>query len=299
MNRSLRIGALLLLLAAAVCSAKVTEMDIIVYGGTSAGVTAAVQASRLGNSVLILEPGKYIGGLTTGGLGATDIGNKDVIGGLSREFYRRVADHYAKHSSWVHETRKEFFTHRSKRTKLTEVTGPNASMWTFEPHVASRIFNDMLTEAKVPVRTQQRVDSVTKDGARVREIVMENGDVYRAKMFIDATYEGDLMARAGVSYRVGREANALYGETLNGIRDETPKNQLYGNIDPYVIPGDPSSGLIPLIQPGDGGIPGEGDHRVQAYNFRLCFTDIPENRLPLDPPSNYDPGLYELVARQV
>ncbi|WP_145062689.1 FAD-dependent oxidoreductase [Adhaeretor mobilis] len=290
---------LLCSLLALPCNAEIAEHDVCVYGGTASGVTAAVEVARQGKSVVLLEPGQHIGGMTSGGLDATDIGNKDVIGGLSREFYRRVAQHYAKDESWTQESREEFFAERSKRTKLAEVQGENATMWTFEPHVAEQILKQMLEEAKVPVRLGQRLALVKKDGERITEILVEGGDVIRAKMFIDATYEGDLMAMSGVSYRVGREANALYNETLNGIRAETPKNQIYGSVDPYVTPGDPMSGLIPLIQRGSGGIPGDGDQRVQAYNFRLCFTNIPENRRALEPPANYDPARYELAARRV
>ena len=274
------------------------EADIIVFGGTSSGIVAAVQAARMKKSVILLEPHDHLGGLTTGGLGATDIGNKNVIGGLSREFYQRVARHYQKDSSWTHETREEFFKLRSKRTKEEEIAGETGSMWTFEPSVALEIFHEMLRESGVTVRRQQKLKRVKKEGTRITQIEMEDGQVYRAKVFIDATYEGDLMAKAGVKYRVGREANAEYDETLNGIRAKTPTNQIFGSIDPYVVPGDPSSGLIPLIQEGDGGVPGAGDHRVQAYNFRLCFTDVPANRLPLTPPENYDPGRYELAARR-
>lgn len=274
----------------------VNQVDILVYGGSSSGVIAAIQSARMGKSVILLEPGSHLGGLTTGGLGATDIGNKDVIGGLSREFYRRVADHYLTDEAWVHETRAEFFKFRSKRTKLKELSVSNPTMWTFEPKVAQSLFQQMLDEAGVTPRMQEKLVKVTKDANRIVKIETDGG-VYRAKMFIDATYEGDLMAKAGVSYRVGREANAEYDETLNGIRKETPKNQIIGSISPYAVPEDPSSGLIPLVASGDGGIPGEGDHRVQAYNFRLCFTDIASNRLPLDPPEGYDPGQYELAAR--
>ena len=274
------------------------EAAIIVYGATSSGITAAIQASRMNQSVILIGTREHLGGLTAGGLGATDIGNKNVIGGLSREFYRRVALHYAVDENWVHETREEFFANRSKRTTLEEVSGPNATMWTFEPHLAEQIFHTMLEEAQVPVVMNQRVKTVTKEGNRITSIEMTTGEIYRGEMFIDATYEGDLMARAKVSYRVGREANAEFEETLNGIRPETPKNQLHGSVDPYNVIGDPSSGLLPLIQEGDGGTPGEGDHRVQAYNFRLCFTDIAENRLPLEKPNNYDPTRYELAARQ-
>lgn len=272
--------------------------DIVVYGGTSSGVMAAIQAARMRRSVKLLVTGTHVGGLTTGALGATDIGNKNVIGGLSREFYRQVARHYADDKNWVQETREEFFASRSKRTKLSEVSGPNATMWTFEPHVANKILRGMLTDAGIEVILEQEVSGVDKEGSRIRSITMSDGNVYHGKMFIDASYEGDLLARAGVTYTVGREANAKYNEMLNGIRDETPKNQIFGSIDPYVIQGNPKSGLIPLIQPGDGGTPGEGDHRVQAYNFRLCFTDIASNRIKLPKPDNYDPSRYELAARR-
>ncbi|EMI46956.1 FAD-dependent oxidoreductase [Rhodopirellula sp. SWK7] len=273
--------------------------DVVVYGGTSAGVIASVQIARMNRSVVLLEPGKYIGGMTSGGLGATDIGNKDVIGGLSREFYRRVAEHYADDSAWIHETREEFFSLRSKRTTLQEVSGPGATMWTFEPHVADEIFGELLRESGVEVRREQRIESVTTEATRIVSLQTDADQKYHAKMFIDATYEGDLMAKAGVSYRVGREANSEYDETLNGIRDRTPKNQIYDSVDPYVVPGDRSSGLIPLVQTGDGGTPGEGDHRVQAYNFRLCFTNVAANRRELLPPDDYDPERYELAARRV
>ncbi len=279
-------------------AAVVREVDICVFGGTSAGITAAVQAARLGKSVVLLEPGNHLGGLTAGGLGATDIGNKHVIGGISREFYERVAQHYADDANWKWETREDYFAERTTRTRLEETQGTGASMWTFEPSVAQKIYRQMLAEARVEVRVQQKLQSVKKQDARIEEIQLRNGDIYRAKVFIDASYEGDLMAKSGVRYHVGREGNSVYGETLNGIRARTPKNQIGGNIDPYVVPGDPTSGLIPLIQPGDGGTPEGGDYRVQAYNFRLCFTDVPENRLTLTPPSHYDPAMYELAARR-
>lgn len=276
----------------------VLQADILVYGGNSAGIVASVQAARLGKRVILIEPSDHLGGLTTGGLGATDIGNKDVIGGVSREFYERVAQHYLADEAWTHETREEFFKLRSKRTKLKEILKPNPTMWTFEPHVASAVFEELLEEAGVEPIGGRKVVRVDKDGKRITEIALDDGTICRAKVFIDATYEGDLMARAGVTYRVGREANSEYKETLNGIRDKTPKNQLTGNIDPYNVPGDPSSGLVPLVAKGDGGVPGEGDHRVQAYNFRLCFTDVPSNRLPVEPPPGYNPGRYELAARR-
>jgi hypothetical protein len=248
--------------------AKLVQSDICIFGGTSAGVIAAVQAAELGKTVVVVEPGRHLGGLTAGGLGWTDIGNKAAIGGLSREFYRRLGTHYGK---------------------------PEA--WTFEPSAAEQEFNAWLTETKVPVYFQQRLAAATKAGPRIVEITTQTGDVFRAKMFIDATYEGDLMAKAGITYFVGREANAVYGETLDGIRGVTPKHQFIVDVDPYLKPGDLASGLLPLIQPVAPGKAGDGDKSVQAYNLRLCLTKDPANRKPIDPPANYDPAQYELLGR--
>jgi len=274
------------------------DTDVCVYGGTAGGVAAAVQASRMGKRVVVLEPGLHIGGLTSGGLGATDIGNKGAIGGISREFYRRVARHYAQPSSWNFETAEEYFARRrGGQSAASSLTGPDATMWTFEPHVAENILFAMINEARVSVFLGQRLARVRKDQARITEIGFAGGRTVRAKMFIDATYEGDLLAKAGVSFTVGREANAQHGETLNGIRAETPKHQFTVPVDPYRIPGDPASGLLPWIQPGDGGPSGTGDHRVQAYNFRLCFTTNAANLRAVESPRDYDPAKYELLAR--
>ncbi|HEX3797304.1 MAG TPA: FAD-dependent oxidoreductase [Verrucomicrobiae bacterium] len=255
-------------LAAHNSAAEIITADVCVYDGTAGGVIAAVETARLGKSVVLTEFGSHLGGMSSGGLSQTDIGNKAAIGGLSREFYQRMGRHYHKEEQW-----------------------------SFEPSVAENIFVKMAHETKVPVYFQQRLASVKKDGARITEIVMENGNIFRAKMFIDASYEGDLMARAGVSYFVGREPNSQYHETLDGVRPQTPKHQFTIAVDPYVKPGDPTSGLIPLVQPGDGGVPGAGDRCVQAYNFRLCLTQNPTNKIPIAAPANYDPARYELLAR--
>lgn len=287
------------LLAVALPSdAGIIETDICVFGGSSAGIISALQAQKMGKSVVIAEPGKFLGGLTTGGLSATDIGNKGAIGGLSREFYHRMAQHYGKDASWTLEKRDEYFSKRgSGQSAASNLGAADATMWTFEPKIARAVYDAMLKEANVRVLREQRLKSVRKDGARLAEMVMENGNVFRAKMFIDCTYEGDLMAKAGVSYHVGREANATYGETLNGICAETPKHQFTVRVDPYVKPGDASSGLLPFVQSGDGGKPGEGDKRVQTYNYRLCFTTNVANRAPVAPPANYDAAKFELLAR--
>ena len=300
MNRFCKIPLFLFvsLVFAGPLQSKTVESDICVFGGTSGGIVAALQAQRLGKTAVIVNPSRYLGGLTTGGLGATDIGNKAAVGGISREFYRRIARHYAEDSAWTRETRGEYFAKRgSGQAQASNLTSTDATMWTFEPHVAEKIYLEMIAEAKVPVFLEQRLASLKKTGARITEIKMENGNIFRAKMFIDATYEGDLMAKAGVSYTIGREGNAQYNETLDGIRGQTPKHQFTVPVDPYVKAGDPSSGLLPFIQSGDGGTPGEGDKRVQTYNYRLCFTTNEANRMKLAPPPDYDPSRYELLAR--
>jgi hypothetical protein len=283
--------------------------DVVVYGGTSAGVAAAVQAREMGRSVVLLEPGSHLGGLSSGGLGNTDIGNKGAIGGLSRRFYQRVAARYAADDAWVHETREEYLQRSAignqghgKGDPLVERTGVE-TMWVFEPSVAEDIFRSMAAEAGVDVRFGQRLDldgGVTKDGPRIVSIRTESGEVYEGRMFVDATYEGDLMAKAGVSYTVGREGNDAYGETLNGIQTaHATSHQFTKDVDPWVVPGDPESGLLPGIHEGGPGEEGSGDHRVQAYNFRMTLTDAPANRLPIPRPEGYDAERYELLRRYI
>jgi len=265
--------------------------DVVIYGGTSAGVVAAVQAKKMGHSVLLIEPSRHIGGLTSGGLGMTDSGNRTVIGGLSREFYQRVKQHYDQDSAWTLE----------KKADYKFIKEESDTLWRFEPHVAEQIFHDMLREVGVEVIFGERLDlknGVKKDNARITRIVMESGKTFAGKIFMDATYEGDLLAKAGVSYTVGREANAKYGETLNGIQVAHAKShQFLRPVDPYITPGDPASGLLPGIQVGGPGQDGAGDQRVQAYNFRMCLTDLPENRVAYSRPEGYDPLRYELLAR--
>jgi hypothetical protein len=271
------------------------QYDIVVYGGTAGGVAAAVQGARMGKSVVLIEPGRHIGGLTSGGLGATDIGNKAAIGGISREFYRRLGTHYAHESSWKFQTRAQYKEGRQAQGE--------AEMWTFEPHVAEETLRAMLKEAQVPLVFEKRLDlakGVQKNGTRITVIVMEDGTVFPGKIFIDATYEGDLMAKAGVEYTVGREANAQYGETLNGVQTaQATKHQFSKPVDPYIKPGDPASGLLPGIHASAPGRDGEGDKRLQAYNFRMCLTDAPENRIPYPKPVGYDPLRYELLLRYI
>jgi hypothetical protein len=283
--------------------------DVVVYGGTAAGVVAAVQARSLGRSVVLVEPGTRLGGLTTGGLGNTDIGNKRAVGGLARTFYERVAAHYAQPSAWTQESRPEYEARarignqgHGTDDPLVARTG-RATMWVFEPRVAERILRAMADEAGVPVRYGQRLaleGGVTKKGEALASIRMETGETYRARVFIDASYEGDLMAGSRVSYAVGREANATHGETLNGVQTKNAvHHQFKKRVDPYVVAGNPASGLLPGLHDGRPGEEGQGDRRVQAYNFRMTLTDAPANRLPIPRPDGYDPVRYELLRRYV
>lgn len=270
--------------------------DICIYGGTASGVAAAVQAVRMGKTAVIVEPGRHLGGMTSGGLGATDIGNKAAIGGISREFYHRVALHYSRADAWMFEKPEDFF---QKHATTGDFHSPDATMWVFEPHVAESILFQMISEAKVPVYFDQRLSVVRQEEGGISEIAMESGNVYRSKMFIDATYEGDLMAKAGVSFTVGREANSRYDETLNGVRPKTSAHQFSMPVDPFLQPGVSSSGLLPFVQSGDrlGDRLGLGDRAVQAYNFRLCYTKVPTNRLPHVKPDHYNSADFELLAR--
>ncbi|GIX05287.1 MAG: xanthan lyase [Planctomycetaceae bacterium] len=269
------------------------RFDVVIYGGTSGGITAAIQTRLMGKTVVLIEPSRHLGGLSAGGLGATDIGNKAAIGGLAREFYRRIGQHYQQPQAWKWQRREEY---RSSRQQSGEL-----EMWTFEPHVAEGVFTRWLQEHQVPVVLGERLDwqrGVRKQGTKIVAITMESGRTFSGSMFIDATYEGDLMAKAGVPYHIGREANSVYGETLNGVQTARAiHHQFIKLVDPFVIPGDRTSGLLPLVQAEPPGEEGQGDHRVQAYCFRLCTTDVPENRRPWPKPEGYDERTYELLLR--
>ena len=239
--------------------------DVVVYGGTAGGVVAAIAAANEGLSVALVEPGTHIGGMVSGGLGRTDYAKKYVIGGMSREFYERAGRHYGEETSWF-----------------------------LEPHVAEKILRDWLEEAGVSVHLWSRVGEVEMDGERVLSFAdTEELSVFRAPYFIDASYEGDLMARAGVSYTIGREGREVYDESLAGKREYSPKHQFDVALDPYDAVGNP----LPLIYTGDPGETGEGDRKVQAYNFRLCMTQVKENLVPWPRPEDYDPARWELLAR--
>ena len=270
--------------------------DIIIYGGTSAGVVAGLQAARMNKSVLIIEPGQRIGGLTTGGLGATDIGNKAAIGGLSRKFYQRLKRYYEDLPNWKWQKPEQY-----KSAGQCQTQGGEDAMWTFEPSAALQVFHAMLDESNVSLVYGERLNRTTgvkMDGARIVSITMESGKTFCGSMFIDATYEGDLMASAGVSFHVGRESNSVYGESLNGVQTREAKHhQMRRGVDPYIVKGVPTSGLLPGIDPAGPGKEGDGDHRVQAYCFRMCLTDHPENRIPFHKPEGYQERDYELLFR--
>ncbi|MCM2372223.1 FAD-dependent oxidoreductase [Aporhodopirellula aestuarii] len=283
---------LLQLVVASICSAEQTSTDVCVYGGTASGVVTAVQVARMGKSVVLIEPGQTIGGMTSGGLGNTDIGKQASIGGVTREFYQSIRDWYQDPAHWKFQDKDEY---QWKGDRVTE-----DAWFVFEPHVAELKLNEMLEEARVPVVYGERLDlndGVKKEGANIVSIRMESGREFAAKVFIDCSYEGDLMAEAGVSYTIGREPNSQYGESINGVQATEPPRRGPKPLDPYVIPGDPSSGIIKGLQPDVVGKNGDGDKRVQAYNYRLCLTSVPENRVPFEKPEGYDESEYELLLR--
>ncbi|WAC40098.1 FAD-dependent oxidoreductase [Pedobacter sp. SL55] len=254
---------------------KEISVDVCIYGGTSAGVIAAYTAAKSGKNVIVVEPGSRLGGLSAGGLGMTDIGNKYVVSGLALDFYRKLGTHYGSFESWI-----------------------------FEPKVALQIFNDYIKQAKVEVLYNKQLVSAVKSGKTITEIAVANTATktarllkIKAKVFLDCTYEGDLMAKAGVSYFVGREDNSTYGETLSGVQ-LLKQHQLPDGVDPYVEKGNPSSGLLWGINNEALKPNGTGDKKVQAYNFRITLTNDPKNLVEITKPDNYDPKRYELLIRQ-
>ena len=268
---------LFLLLPCSLHAQQPTTVDVCVYGGTSAGVMAAYAAKKAGKSVLLIEPGQHLGGLSAGGLGATDIGNKFAVTGLARDFYRRIGKHYGK-----------------------------LEQWTFEPHVAENLFKQYIREDNVPVLMNHRLTGATVTGKVINHITVEDAAspsakknrIIYAKQFIDCTYEGDLMAKVGVACTVGREANSQYGETWNGVQ-LLDKHQFPDGVDPYVVPGKPESGLLYGVSNAKLASNGSGDRAIQAYNYRMCLTDNPANRIPISRPADYDSTKYELLLRQI
>ena len=264
-----------LMLFALGCSSPKADYDVCVYGGTSAGVIAAYAVAKQGKKVLLVEPTYRLGGLSSGGLGMTDIGNKQVVKGLSLDFYRRIGAHYGALEQWI-----------------------------FEPSVAENIFKGYIERGNVEVIYGHRILSAEKQGTAISSIKLENTEKFcgradvKAKMFIDCSYEGDLMARAGVTYTVGREPNSLYNEDYNGVQMRQ-YHQFPDGVDPYVEKGNPESGLLWGISPETMDEQGSGDAKLQAYNFRLCLTDVPENSIPIPCPEDYDPSKYELLLRLI
>lgn len=276
------------------------KADIIVYGGTSSAVIAAVQAKKMGKSVIVVSPDKHLGGLTSGGLGFTDTGNKEVIGGLSREFYQRLYQHYQKDASWQWQKKEEY---GNKGQGTPALDGANRTMWIFEPHAAEGVYEDFVKEYGLTIYRNEWLDrsakGITKKGGSITSIRTLSGNVYEGKMFIDATYEGDLMAAAGVKFHVGREANSVYNEKWNGVQVGVFQHRHYfkDKISPYKIEGDPKSGLLPEVSALPPGKNGEGDDKIQAYCFRMCLSNHPDNRIPFPKPEGYDPNRYELYVR--
>ncbi|MEA5429010.1 FAD-dependent oxidoreductase [Arcicella lustrica] len=280
--------------------AQVYKADVIIYGGTSAAVIAAVQVKKMGKSVIVVSPDTHLGGLSSGGLGFTDTGNKEVIGGLSREFYQRLYQYYQNNSTWQWQKKEEY---GNKGQGTPAIDGINRTMWIFEPHVAEQVFEDFVKENKLLVYRNEWLDrsekGVVKVSGSIHSFRTLSGNVYQAKMFIDATYEGDLMAVAGVDYHVGREANSVYGEQWNGVQPEVFQHghHFKVKISPYKIANDSTSGLLPEISSEPIAEYGSGDNKIQAYCFRMCLSNHPENRVPFPKPEGYDPARYELLAR--
>ncbi|WP_165747888.1 FAD-dependent oxidoreductase [Cellulophaga sp. Z1A5H] len=279
---------------------KTYKADVIIYGGTSAAIASAIQLKRMGKTVLVVCPEKHIGGLSSSGLGFTDLGNKRVIGGISKEFYEEVYTHYQNTKAWNWQPKTDYGNIAQGTTAIDDDL---KTMWTFEPHVAENIFENFVKENQIEILRDKWLDrenGVKMEKGKIISITMLDGSTYKAKIFIDATYEGDLMAAAGVKYHVGREANSVYKEQWNGVqKEEFHHSHNFGDrkISPYVIPGDPTSGVLPRISTEDPGEQGSGDHRVQAYNYRLCTTNAVDNVVPFEKPENYDPAQYELLRR--
>ena len=281
--------------------AETASYDVVVYGGTSAAITTAVQVAKMGKSVVVVSPDARLGGLSSGGLGATDSGNRTVIGGLSREFYHRLWLHYQNESAWT-------FQPMPKENGIPGQGGrgidnDTQTMWVFEPSVAEKVFEDFVKEYKIEVLKNEKLDrekGVEKDNSTIKSITTLSGKKFVGKMFIDATYEGDLMAAAGVEYAVGREANREFGETLDGVQvGRAIYHQFEGFVDPYVERGDPDSGLLPYVSEKISGEDGEADGLVQAYCLRMCLTNEPKNLVPIKKPADYSPLDYELLLRSI
>lgn len=258
----------IMLIASAVVSCS-RSYDVCVYGGTASAVIAAYSAARMGMDVIMVSPDVQIGGMTSGGLGFTDIGNKQAVSGIARQFYRKVGEHYGKLEQWV-----------------------------FEPHVAMDILESYLDHPGIKVLRQCRLEKLSASGGVITGIQVSGGRSIRARYYIDCTYEGDLMAKAGVSYTVGREGNEVYGETWDGVQLMTG-HQFPDGVDPFVLKGQPESGLVWGVSDRELLPDGTGDRLVQAYNYRICLTDSLQNMIPITRPEGYDSTRYELALRLI
>lgn len=302
-KKSIKLLSILGILAlpfAGIC--KTYKADIVIYGGTSSAVAAAVQGAREGKSVIIVAPEKHLGAMSSSGLGFTDSGKTATIGGVSKEFYHRIWKEYKKPETWKFGRSREKFSASGQGTKAMDDN--KQLMWIFEPSVALKVFNDWVAEYPKNIKVVRnawldREKGVVKKGKKIVSIKTLDGDTYRGKIFIDATFEGDLLASAGCEYHVGREANSVYGETFNGVQVGVLHHNHHFRkpVDPYVVEGDPKSGLLKYISAEDPGKKGEGDNKVQAYCFRMCLTDVPENRVPFPKPENYNADDYLLWLR--
>ncbi len=273
--------------------------DVIVYGGTSSAVISAVQVAKMGKKVILVSPDKHLGGLTSSGLGWTDTGNKAVIGGLARNFYHRLYLHYQDETAWKWQKRSAY---GNAGQGNMAIDGEFRTMWIFEPHAAEAVYNQLITEYEIPVYRDEWLDrenGVVKVDGSIQSFSTMSGKTFKGSIYIDATYEGDLMAAAGVNYIVGREGCDVYDETWNGIQTGVLHHghHFKSDISPYLIPDDPASGVLPRISTEDPGDYGEGDDRIQAYCFRLCLTDLPKNRMDISRPEDYDSTQYELLRR--
>lgn len=265
------------------------RFDVVIYGGTAGGIISAVAAAQEGASVVVIEPTRHIGGMVTGGLGWTDIGIQQSIGGMSRDFYRRIYAHYERPEAWKFESREEFL-----RRVPRMVDHADRVWWAVEPSVASQVLRQLVADAKVTVLTGQPLKAVRKSGSHIEALTTVGGEAYRGRVFIDATYEGDLLAMAGVPFRVGRESRAEFGEELAGVVPESWSTRKQWDVD--IRPYGPDGKLLFGVQETLRGEDGSGDTKVQAYNYRICLTDAPSNRLPIGRPANYDVSRYELLA---
>lgn len=296
LRKLLLAAAVLLVPFIPVSAAETIEADVVIFGGASAAVTAAVQVKKMGRTAVIVMPDQHLGGMTAAGLGWTDTGKKEVIGGLAREFYHRIWLHYQDDSAWIYEPKP------TPDHPFRGMDDDTETMWVFEPSVAEKVMEDLVNEYEIPVYRGERLDretGVVKEGTAVKSITMWSGKTFTGKIFLDTTYEGDLLDAAGVSYTVGREGNDQYGETLNGV--ETSKavyHQFTGHVDPYIEEGNPESGVISGVNLNPGTENGP-DRKVQAYCYRLCMTKVPENRVPFEKPEGYDEADFEILFRSI